>query len=325
MGTFLTNPRMAPALRARIEASVRGERRNPSRRVTLPRTKALVRAGIVVLVVTLVVWVLQVRRAERQALERQRAALLEAVRAQSASLGPDDRGAVGRIEAWLPRFAGPYEGDFIAPEARPASALTALVARPMVYVRGPLEAFAAPSGIAGAAAASVKDALAVCLVEPAASRGEKALLGKVRPAYSGSLVEQKTPNVRRLQEAEVGLPFFSPPWAEKVRAAETERELTMLKIDLDRAPLDKAKAALKATLLLVAVDESSKGTGPTELDGERAHDVRVGLVDLAGAKVLLRVRKRVDPSGWSASARNEFATGLDGCALAFDIYDAVGR
>src|ERR1700733_5142334 len=173
---------MPAALRARIEASVRGERRNPSRRVTLPRTKALVRAGIVVFVVVIGVWVLQVRRAERQALERQRASLLDAVRAQSASLGPDDKNAVSRIEAWLPRLAGPYEGDLVAPEARPASAPTALLARPTVYVRGPLEAFAAPSGIAGAAAASVKDALAVCLVDPPPARGEKALLGKVRPA-----------------------------------------------------------------------------------------------------------------------------------------------
>ena len=128
-----------------------------------------------------------------------------------------------------------------------------------------------------------------------------------------------------MHEAEVGLPFLLPPWADRVRAAETEREITTLKIELDRAPLEKAKAALKANLLLVAIDESSKGTGPTELDGERAHDVRVGLVDLAAAKILLRLRKHVDPSGWSASARTEFATGLDGCALAFDIYETVGR
>ena len=64
----------------------------------------------------------------------------------------------------------------------------------------------------------------------------------------------------------------------------------------ERAPIAGAKRAAKAPLLVFAMDEPGDGRGPTELDGERPHEVRVGVVDLAAAKLLLRLRRRVDPS-----------------------------
>jgi len=41
--------------------------------------------------------------------------------------------------------------------------------------------------------------------------------------------------------------------------------------------------------------DEADGTAPTEL-GERAHHVRVGLVDLDKEELLLRLRRHVDPS-----------------------------
>ena len=325
MPTLLVTSKMSPALAARVEASVSGRRGRPStQRFTTPRLMSIVRLVIVLTVVSVVVAVVMVRRGEQQAFDRGRASLLATVQKESAQLTPADRGAVARIEAWLPRMGGAFEGDLVVPELRAPGALGALVMRPMVYVRGPLEDFASIEGSRRAAAASLKDALVVCLADPPSARTEKALLPKVRVAYgSVASVETRTPNVRRLHEAEVGMPLLSPPWSARVVAAKEPKELAALRTELERAPLARARQAVRAEILLVAVDEPGAPGGLTELDGERAHDVRVAVVDLAAGKVLVRVRRRVDPTPWTQTSRTEFASGLDACALAFDVRAAA--
>ncbi len=325
MPTLLVTSKMSPALAARVEASVSGRRGRPStHRFTTPRLMSIVRLVIVLTVVSVVVAVVMVRRGEQQAFERDRASLLAAVQKERAQLTAADDGAVARIEAWLPRAGGAFEGDLVVPELRAPGALGALVMRPIVYVRGPLEDFGSIERSRRAAAASLKDALVVCLADPPAARTEKALLPKVRAAYgSVASVETRTPNVRRLHEAEVGMPLLSPPWSARVVAAKEPKELAALRTELERAPLARARQAARAEVLLVAVDEPGTPGGLTELDGERAHDVRVALIDLAAGKVLLRMRRRVDPTPWSQTSRTEFASGLDACALAFDVRAAA--
>jgi hypothetical protein len=68
--------------------------------------------------------------------------------------------------------------------------------------------------------------------------------------------------------------------------------------------------------LIAVMDEAGPAGGITEMDGERAHDARVAIQERASRKVLLRVRKHVDPAGWSTVNRAQYAAGLDGCALA---------
>jgi hypothetical protein len=92
-----------------------------------------------------------------------------------------------------------------------------------------------------------------------------------------------------------------------------------LRAEFRAAPTERAMRALKGTVLLCAFDEPGTHDGPTELDGERPHDVRLGLVDLTASKVLLRLRRHVDPGWISTSRRMEYAVGLDACALAFDV------
>ena len=61
---------------------------------------------------------------------------------------------------------------------------------------------------------------------------------------------------------------------------------------------------------------------PKHAGDERPHDVRIGWVGLgmAGAsRLMLRVRRHVDPAWISSSRRAEYAAGLDGCALAMDL------
>src|ERR1700722_18833508 len=146
MGTFLTTPKMAPALAARVEASVRGKRGEAGARGAsrwAPRLVSLARLALVLGVVAAVAVVILARRQERRDLEKARAALLEVVRSESAALTADDLGAVARAEAWLTRSAGEYEGDQIADELRRPGALASLLTRPVVYVRGPIDAFRA--------------------------------------------------------------------------------------------------------------------------------------------------------------------------------------
>ncbi len=327
MSTFLTTRRMAPALAARVEASVRGKRSaagDPPGARWSPSRVTMARLGVIAAVVALFGSVVVLRRNDRRDFEAARAVLLDAARAASASLTPEDEGAVARMESWLTRSAGAYEGDFVSDEVKAKGALAAVLTRPTVYVRGTVAQMASSAGIAQAAAASLKDPFLVCLVEPPASRAEGALLAKVRDAYSSS-AEQHSPHVRRLREAQVGLPFLLRSWSDKIRGARSSEELDELRRDFEKAPIDGAKQAIKAGLLVFAMDEAGDADGPTELDGERSHLIRVGIVDLAASKVLLRMRRRVDPSWISAAKRPLYASGLDGCALAFDVRESVGR
>ncbi|MEO6573853.1 MAG: hypothetical protein ABIP89_08440 [Polyangiaceae bacterium] len=322
MGSFLTTPKMSPALAARVEASVRGRRHHPGG--AAPRMVSLARIGSLSAITLLIGSLVVSHYQEHQALERSRTALLDTVHAQAASLGPEDVAFLARAESWLVRFSGAYEGDLVADDFSVAKAARTILAKPAVYVRGPVAAFATRAGIAEAAAASRKDAFLLCLLDRPVSRAEKVLLSKVRTAYAGGpIVEERTANVRRLGDAVVGLPLLQPPWAARVQQAETAGDLAKLRKELDKAPVEEAKRAAKSSLLVVAMDEPGAGTGPTELDGERPHEVRIALVDLAASKVLLRMRKHVDPTWISMNARAQYASGLDACALALDVHESV--
>ncbi|CAN5924102.1 hypothetical protein BH11MYX4_BH11MYX4_18730 [soil metagenome] len=324
MATFLTTSRMDPALAQRIEASVSGRTRKPGGPVLSPRLVALVRIGLVLGIAFVGYAAVAARRRDRQEIDHTRASLLAAVQAQAASLTAEERGAVVRADSWLVRFSGSYEGDLVAPELQAPGALKATLARPAISVRGPLGSFVNPARIADAAATSSKDALLLCLMDPPASKVEKVLLGTVRTAYSGgAALEERTGNVRRLQDAIVGLPLLMPAWAERVRTADDPAELAWLRRELEKVPRDRAKQAARANLLVVALDEPSDGGGPTELDGERAHAIRIGVVDLAASKVLLRMRRLVDPTWISLAKKSEYASGLDSCGLAFEVHEAA--
>lgn len=326
MPTFLTTAKMDPALVARIEASVSGRRRKPGRAGAgiAPRLVSIARFGFVLAVIGLVYSVVGLRRREHDDLEKTRADLLASVRKHSGALTEADKTSAMRAEAWLIAFSRSYDGEVVAPELRAPGAFAATFLRPTVYIRGAIGGFSSSRRIQEAASTSSKDALLLCLLEPPSSRSEKDLLGKVRVAYAGGPpLEARTAHVRRLHEAEVGLPFLAPQWEAKVKAAPDLDELKNLRRELERAPIEQAKRAAQAGLLLVVMDEPGEGGGPTELDGERTHWVRIGLVDLPSEKLLLSTRKLVDPSWISLAKKSEYASGLDSCGLAFDLHASL--
>ena len=326
MATLLTTSKMDPALVARIEASVSGRRKRHGGPVLAPRLVSLVRVGVVLAVVGVVYSLLGVRHHEKQEVTRTRAELLGAVHQKASSLSASEQTSVARAEAWLVTFSRSYDAEIVGDELRAPGALARALAGPLMYVRGAIGAFSSPRRIGEAGATSTKDALLLCLLEPPAARTEKELLGKVFVAYAGgSGMEQRTPNARRLWEAEAGLPILAPAWAARVEAASDPAELAKLKREYEHAPIDAAVRAARSRLLLVAMDEPGEGAGTTELDGERAHWVRLGLVELASERVLLSMRRRVDPSWISLQRKSEYAAGLDSCALAFDVNEALAR
>jgi hypothetical protein len=326
MPTFLTTPKMSAELAARVQASVSGRRAVPGSRRRAPHLMVLVRLAVVLLAGTLVVLVLYVRHRDREAREHERASLTDAVTRRRAALAAEDTRTFGLIEAALVRAAGKYEGDVTAEALRAPGALRALLSQSAVYVRGEQTAFRSAGAVADAAKTSSKDAFLACLLEPPAKRTEKTLLAGVRVVYStrGEL-EATTSHVRPLRDAVIGLPYLSDAFAERVRRASDLSELRRLRSAFDKAPLEAAIQAAKARLLVFVVDEPSPPGGPVELDGEKAHDVRVGVIDLTRDSPLLRLRKRVDPSWISAARRVDSANALDSCALALDVHESVVR
>ena len=90
-------------------------------------------------------------------------ALLAEVQGHASKVTDADKAMVSRVEAWLPNHSGAYEGDFVADSLRAEGAFAATMARPMVYLRGPLDSFVR-TGIAGIAESTFRDALVLCLL-----------------------------------------------------------------------------------------------------------------------------------------------------------------
>ena len=327
MATLLATAKMSPELARRVEARVRGQgpgadpfKSGRARAAWI----ALGRALGVVLVAGTVIAIVRVELQSRAQREAARGDLIAEQGRRANGFVPADREYLGRVEVWLARLAGPYEGDAVSEELRAPGALAALWARPIAYVHGPIAGFANPATIPATASTSFKDALLLCLLAPPPSRAEKVLLGRVFVAYrGGAAIEEETPRARLLEEAFVGWPVVAGPWRSRLLDTTRLTDIEALGRELRQAPVERAVQVTHAALLVAAMDEAGDLGVPTEIDGERPHHVRLNVVDLASARTLLRVRRHVDPSWISAPRRTEYAAGLDQCALAFDVDASV--
>jgi hypothetical protein len=319
--TLLVTKNMSPALAARVQAAVSGHRVGSARRAPL---KALLRLFTFVFLVTSVAIVLNFRR--QQALEREslRSALLRTVATEAAKLSRTDRELPSRIAAAIAlETSANYAGDTIAEDLRSAASLDEALAQPIVYLRGPQESLAQPARLAELAASSTKDAFVLCLLAPPDARTEKALRAKASTAAAQGKGMQAAAHVERLAPLLQVLPLLTREWAERVQATESIPALQKLQTLLGAVPFPAGIRAAKARQLLLVADEMLTATGPTELDGERTHSVRVVLTDLNNGETRLRYRRTVDPSWLSEATRAQFASGADSCALAMDIRQAA--
>lgn len=320
MPTLLVTNKMSPELARRVQASVSGRKRPGGHKSRSPSAVALIRLVTLALVGGAIVGWISLRQRAQDELARLREDVLATVSKASHKLSVEDRRALPRIERALSRAAGVYEGDWVEPALASGTALAALLEKPLVYVRGAVDGFGTPEAIAESARASQKDAFLLCLLDPPPARTEKALLERVSIAYSSRhRVDERTPSGYALYEVEAGAPFFAPEFGERVSVLKDRRRLEELQRSVARAPLARASEAAKARTLVYVLDEPGDRSKPMELDGERARHVRVGVVDLASDKVLLRLRKYVDPAWISLTRRSQYASGLGACALSVDV------
>lgn len=315
MPTLLTNPKMDRALVARIEASLNRRASHTGHDIYRPKFAAVARALAVLAVLATAVQVYRTQKAARDRFEARRNALLDA--ASKHQLAPSEREMLPRAESAVKALAASYEGAFISPDAR---ALDALLAKPVVYVSGLVADFEGARPVAIGTQESTKDAFLYCLFDPPAGRDEKFLLPRVIDARSSETLDRRTPNVSLLRDAEGGIPLLLPSWLDGVKKANSGIALAQLEIAFAKSPIERAKRAAGGRYLLAALDE---GIGPVAFDGDRAHDTRVLIFDLALSKLILRLRKHVDPSFISEARRRRYSVEMDQCAIAFDVRAAV--
>ncbi len=318
MPTLLTNPKMDPALVARIEASLHRRAGHSGRDLYRPRWVAVARVLGAIAVLATIVQVYRTQKASRDRFEARRSALLDA--AYKRQLSPSERELLPRAESALKQLAASYDGDLLSPEVRAPGALDALLTTPIVYVSGLVTDFGGARPVAIGTQESTKDAFLYCLFDPPRSRDETSLLPKVLAAQSLAAIEQRTPNVSLLRDAEGGIPLLLPSWIDRVKKTNSGIELAQLESAFAKSPIEKAKRAAGARYLLAALDE---GIGPTAFVGDRAHETRVLLFDVTLSKVMLRLRKHVDPAFLSAPQRKKHSVEMDQCAVAFDVRAAA--
>ncbi len=319
MATFLTTPRMNPALRARVERAASHRRRAREQAASLGlqgtfagREKLRLARVLPVLVFLLVAGLgTGMYLYGKRALEKERTALLESIVEKRGGLPAGHERFLGVVDHLITETAGDTPlPDAVDPSMKAPGALDAWLQKPSVYVHGTTGELRDSQRLDDAAHASIKDAFLLCLVHPPASGSEHDLLAKVKGVYfAGAKVDEDTASVRRLTEARVGLGVLGAGFEDAVRRATDLQGLRKMRKDLEGAPLDLAKKALAAQLLVVVVDTASP-TGTRE--------ARVLLVDLATDSVLLRARPHIDQQG-RTSASAFYQAEVDGCALALAV------
>jgi hypothetical protein len=324
VGTFLTTPRMNPALRARVERAVSQKVRarhhaartgfassyEGPRRWGFARLFPLLAFGLVAVLGT--AGYLQARRM----LADERAALLGAIADRRSGLPAGAEGFLERSDRALLDAAGADPSDVLDPALHAPGALDAWLRRPAVYLRAPAAELRDPAKLADAARASGKDPFLVCLLAPPASDSEHDLLAKVRGVYfDGAKVDDETANVRRLREARLGLAVLSPAFEAGARSEDDLKALLRMHKELDAAPVEQAKRAAAAELMIIAVDLPAPGQG---------HELRLVLMDLAAKKLLVRRRLHVEEQGRSPAGVLLRAE-LEGCALALTARKVIGE
>jgi hypothetical protein len=335
MPTFLTHPRLSPALAKRIEASVSGRNVN-GRRLSVPTVNAVVRLIAVSffgLVITLVVNEQHSRKRALAAAKEDCLASMAAVRQRVPAHGFELRATA---ESWLSRESSAYAGD-VPPGARS----DAFAPRTSIYIRAALSDIGSADGLSRAAADSRLDAFTYCWHNAPPDRAEKVLMkhllqpGSDIPSVAagsggaiGTLVPEREAadnapaSIFRFHDLTLALDMLRPQVTEQLMATESLPVVQELGRTWALAKVDKRVLATHARLLLAVLDEPKTPGTPVELDGAADQWVRVLVVDLARAELLLRRRIHLDPTWVTERRRPQYASRLLACRLAFDVRNA---
>jgi hypothetical protein len=164
--------------------------------------------------------------------------------------------------------SGDYPGDLRDRALDEPNALAGLLARPFIYVRGPLGAFV--DRIDEAAAESTKDAIVACLMAPPRSSAEPDLVPAVARAYrGGAALDETTRNAHRLHDLLAAQPFLERTWPDRIDDASSATELASLRSHLERAHLS-APPRRRARRSSSTSSTSRRAPAPSASSTERA-------------------------------------------------------
>ncbi|OQX70379.1 MAG: hypothetical protein B6A08_00695 [Sorangiineae bacterium NIC37A_2] len=311
MPTFLTTEKMHPELRARIQRSVSGQ--TTSGRTERPGLRALFRATLLLGIGSLAAFLLLSYQAEVRELESARRGLKAQLSSLKQALTPDDLELGERIQTLIAREADSYQGDVQgAPET-----WTPSETRAALYVRLSLADAQSAGRVEQQSLESRRDALLDCFLDPPETRDESSLLRRVRQVYSGARPELSS--VHPVSSVFLSLVYLAPAFEAQVDAATSRRILNQLESSVREARLPRLTPALRASTLILALDEPKDPGVASEVDGASRHFIRLVVADLRDHRVLLRARREVDPNWISEKVRFRYALGLDGCRFARDV------
>lgn len=326
MPSFLVNPKMNPTLAARVQSSLRGARGAARPTSNQPLRTVLVRVGVLVALAAVVLAVVREVQTRRDELSAAKQALLKARADLQATLTPQARAIGERVSRLLTHEANSYHGAVRHQRLGRLEDWDALLARPMVYARVDVDKVAQAERFDAALSESRKDAFIACLARPPADRTEKELMKRVSDAF-GQGAQEYTSNIHRAHDALVTLRVLDRAIDRQIERAEELQPVLALQHTWEQARIDERLPAVFGEILVAVLDEPKVPDTPVELDGASVHGVRLVVVDISGGQdqVLLRTHFDLNPSWVSERRRHQYAQGLDGCRMAYDVRTALAQ
>jgi hypothetical protein len=326
MPSSLVNPKMNVALASRVSRSLRGAQATRAAGPTPPSRTLLIRLGVLAGVTALVFAVVREVQTRQEQLAAAKLALVSARGALQSTLNPRARAIGERVSRLLTREANSYHGAARHEQLGSLAEWDALLNRPIVYARLDVDKVSEPERFDAVLSESRKDAFVACLKQPPADRTEKELMKRVTDAF-GQGAQEYTSNIHRVHDALVTLRVLDPAIDRQIERADELSPVLSLQHTWDQARIDERLPAVFGEVLVAVLDEPKLPDTPVELDGASVHGVRVAVVDISREQdvVLLRTHFDLDPSWVSERRRHQYAQGLEGCRMAYDVRTALAQ
>lgn len=283
-------------------------------------------------------------------LESQKSAVMAKQRAIAKTLGVRLLPLRDRIEHWVIGLAGPWKGDYVAPEA----SFERIAKEPGIYLRLRAADARTKKSLRAAAVRSLHDGFTACFFRrrpgPDVSVGPKCRQpsdckpGFLCNAYNVCHRPTQPYNMRLAYRA---LKVLSTQWTDELQQASNDLAVQVYDEDLDRVTHTDVPIAIavmtRAKYFTAVLDEDPKTGLPKPLadagesDEQRvqrvAHSARVGIWDLATGKQILRLRAeaagRFVPVGDGVVRTPETVASeerqVNSCAIGLDVRDALEK
>lgn len=285
-------------------------------------------------------------KVEQGKVEGKKGAVMAKQRAVAQSLGPKILPFRDRVEGWVTELGREYAGARISPNV----SLAALEKQPAVYLRLRVADAKDSNTIRRAALRSLHDGFTSCFYRrtsaPDPTKGPKCQ--SPADCQPGLLCNEwdvcaPPPEPFNMRLAYRTLRVLSTAWTDELHETSNELAISAYDRDLDRVTKEDVPVAAeilsRARFFVAVLDEDPAeglpATDAGESEAERvqrtAHFARIGIWDLRGGELMVRLRQRADakfvPVGENAVQREEslFAQQrqVNSCMLALGVREAL--